>query len=120
MQVLGRLSELNKVTLVRIPEHQEIAGNHEAHRLAKEGTTEVPPSQITAIPFSVTKKKIIKKRLELEHHARWAACTGCRQSKMLMRYPLPSRATELLARSKLWFRSAVGLLIGHTTLRAHQ
>ena len=56
MQVLGRLSELNKVTLVRIPEHQAMAGNQEAHRLAKEGTTEVPPSQITAIPFSVTKK----------------------------------------------------------------
>jgi hypothetical protein len=37
---------------------------------------------------------------------------------MLMRYPLPSRANELLAMSKLRFRAAVGLLTVHTSLRA--
>jgi hypothetical protein len=49
----------------------------------------------------------------------WAACAGCRQSKMLMRYPLPSRANELLEMRRLRLRAAVGLLTGHTTLRAH-
>ena len=44
MQLLGRLSELNKVTLVRIPEHQGIPGNKETDS-----------------------KKLIKKHLELEH-----------------------------------------------------
>jgi hypothetical protein len=44
---------------------------------------------------------------------------GCPESKMLMRYPLPSRASELIAVSKLMLRAAVGLLIGHTTLTAH-
>jgi hypothetical protein len=38
---------------------------------------------------------------------------------MLMRYPLSSRANEFLAMSKLRLRAAVGLLTGHTTLRAH-
>jgi hypothetical protein len=36
-----------------------------------------------------------------------------------MRYSLPSRASELLAMNKLRLRAAVGLLTGHTSLRAH-
>ena len=36
-----------------------------------------------------------------------------------MRYPLPSRANELLVMRRLRPRAAVGLLTGHTTLRAH-
>jgi hypothetical protein len=69
--------------------------------------------------FVTYRKKLIKKHLELRHQARWAACTGCRQSKILMRYPLPSRANELLAVSRLRLRAAVGLLTGHTILTAH-
>jgi hypothetical protein len=38
---------------------------------------------------------------------------------MLMRYPLHSRADELLAMNNLRLRAAVGLLTGHTTLTAH-
>jgi ribonuclease HI len=64
MQVLEKLNEFNKVTLVWIPGHQGIPGNKESDRLAKEGTTEVPPNQFMAIPFSVG-KKLIKKQLEL-------------------------------------------------------
>ena len=88
--------------------------NEEADRLAKE----VPPNQSAAIPFSVG-KNLIKKQLEQKHQARWTACTGCRQSKVLMRYPLPSKANELLTMNKLRLRAAVGLLTGHTSLRAH-
>jgi hypothetical protein len=69
---------------------------------------EVPPNQFAAIPFSVG-KNLIKKQLEQKHQARWTARTGCRQSKVLMRYPLLSRANELLAMSKLRLRAAVGL-----------
>jgi hypothetical protein len=69
--------------------------------------------------FTPGKRKSIKEHLELRHQARWTACTGCRQSKVLKRYPLFSRANELLAMSKLRLRAAVGLLTGHTTLRAH-
>ena len=47
------------------------------------------------------------------------AGTCCRQSKMLMRSPLPNRAKELLAVSKLRLRAAVGLLTDHTSLRTH-
>jgi predicted Zn-ribbon and HTH transcriptional regulator len=36
-----------------------------------------------------------------------------------MRYLLPSRANELLAMNKMRLRAAVGLLTGHTSLRAH-
>lgn len=55
----------------------------------------------------------------MEHQARWAAGTGCRQSKMLMRYHLPGRGNELLPRSRLRLAAAVGLLTGHTVLRAY-
>jgi hypothetical protein len=99
MQVLEKLSKSNKVTLMWIPGHQGIPGNEEADRLAKEGAVEVPPNQFAAIPFSVG-KNVIKKQLEQRHRARWTTCTGYRQSKVLMRYPLSSRANELLAMNK--------------------
>ena len=38
---------------------------------------------------------------------------------MLVRYPLLGRADDLLAMSSLRLRTVVGLLTGHTTLRAH-
>ena len=94
-----------------------IPGNKEADWLAKAGAIKVPPNQFT-IAFSEG-KKLIKKQLDLEHQGRWAACTGCWQSEMLMRYPLSSRANELLAVSKLRLRAAVGLLTGKTALWAH-
>ena len=54
----------------------------------------------------------------LRHQDMWAACTGCRQSKILMRYHLSSRANELLGMNRLRLKAAVGLLTDHTTLRA--
>ena len=51
MQALGRLSALNKVTLVWIPRHQRIPGDKEADRLAKEEAIEVPSKQFTAVPL---------------------------------------------------------------------
>jgi hypothetical protein len=118
MQVLEKLSKSIKVTLMWIPGHQGIPGNEEADRLAKEWAVEVPPDQFAAIPFSVG-KNLIKKSLEQRHQARWTACTGSRKFKVLLRYPLPSRANELLAMNRLRLRAAVGLLTGHTSLRAH-
>ena len=38
---------------------------------------------------------------------------------MLIRYPVPNKRLELLAVSKLRLRTSVGLLTGHTSLRAH-
>ena len=78
----------------------------------------MPPSQTAVIPFSVG-KKLIKRHLELEHQAKWDACIGYRLSKILMGYLLPSTANEYLAMSSLRLRAAVGLLTGHTSLRAH-
>jgi hypothetical protein len=37
----------------------------------------------------------------------------------MMRYPLPSRANKLIAMSKFRLRAVIGLLTGHTRLRAH-
>ena len=51
MQVLGKLREFNKVTLVWIPRNQGIPANEEVDRLAKEGAIEVPPNQFNAILF---------------------------------------------------------------------
>jgi ribonuclease HI len=118
MQVLEKLTKFNKVTLMRIPGHQGIPGNEEANRLAKEGAVEVPPNQFAAIHFSAG-ENLIKKQLEEKHQTRWTACTGCRQSKVLISYPLSSRANELLAMSKFSLRAAVGLLTGHPSQRTH-
>jgi hypothetical protein len=118
MQMLGKISEFNKVTLVWIPGLQGIPANEEAVKPAKEATIEVPPNQFIVIPFCVG-RKLIMKQLELRHQTRWTAYTGCRQSKMLMRYPLPSRPNDSLLMNNLKLGAAVGLLTGHTSLRAH-
>jgi ribonuclease HI len=118
VQGLEKLSKSNKVTLMWIPGHQGIPGNEEADKLVKEGAVEVPPNHFAAMPFSVG-KNVIKKQMEQKHRARWTACTGYRQSKVLKRYPLPSRANQFLTINKLRLRAAVGLLTGHTSLRAH-
>ena len=100
------------------PGHQGIPTNEEADRLTKEGANEVPANPNSTMPFTV-RKKLNKKQLELEHQPRWAACTGGRQSKMLMGYPLSGTANELMAMSRLRFRADLVLLTGDTTLRAH-
>jgi hypothetical protein len=84
---------------------QGIPCSEEADRLAKEGAVEVSPNQFVAIPFSVG-KNIIKKQLEQKHRDRWTAGTEYRQSKVLMSYPLPSRASELLAMNRSRLRIA--------------
>jgi hypothetical protein len=111
MQMLGKLSEYNNVTLVWIPGHQG------SRQTGQGRATEVPPNQFIALSFSVS-KKLIKKQLELRHQDRCTACNDCQQSG-LMQYPLPSRASKLPAMSKLRLRAAVGMLTGHTSLTAH-
>jgi hypothetical protein len=54
-----------------------------------------------------------------KHLKRWKACKGYRRSKMLMSEPHPNRAKELQAMIRPEIKGTVGLLIGHTTLRAH-
>jgi hypothetical protein len=63
---------------------------------------------------------LIRYSFSLKYHARWNTCTGYLQSTMLIRYPLSSKSNELLEMSRLMHRAAVGLLTGHTTLRAHK
>jgi hypothetical protein len=54
-----------------------------------------------------------------KHLNKQKACKGCRQSKMLMSEPQPSRAKELQALIRPKIKGTAGLLTGHTTLRAH-
>jgi len=117
MQVLEKLTGSNTVTLVWIPEHHGIPGNEEADKLAKEGT-KVPSDHTIGIPFAVG-KEVIMSHLREEHMNRWKTCTGCYQSNMLMSEPPQRRAKELQAMLRLQLKVAVGLLTGHTTLRAH-
>jgi len=117
MQVLEKLTGSNTVTLVQIPEHHGIPGNEDTDKLANEGT-KVPSDQTVGIPFAVG-KEVITSHLRQEHLNRWKTCTGCYQSKMFMREPLQRTAKELQAMLRSQIKVAVGLLTGHTTLRAH-
>ena len=58
-------------------------------------------------------------QLRQKHLNKWKAYKGYHQSKMLMSEPQPSRAKELQAMTRPNMKGAVGLLTGHTTLRAH-
>ena len=85
--------------------------------MAKEGT-KVPSDQTVGIPFAVG-KEVIMSHLRQEHLNRWETCTVSYESKMLMSEPLQRTAKELQAMLRSQFGRAVGLLTGHTTLRAH-
>ncbi|XP_046145450.1 uncharacterized protein LOC123988743 [Osmia bicornis bicornis] len=118
MQTLSQLSKLNKITLIWTPGHQGVQGNEIADGLAKLGTLESPVQQIVGVPF-VLGKKHIKENLERQHLASWTEETGCRQAKLLIQQPSVGRTNELVAMSRAKIRTCIGLLTGHTTLRAH-
>ena len=101
----------------RSPRHQGIPGNEEAIRMAKEGASEPLLGHTAGIPF-IVETEFITRYSGPEHQASFDVCNGGRQSKTLMRYPLPSRANELLAMSRLRLGVAVGPVTGHTALRA--
>jgi hypothetical protein len=117
MQLLEKLIESNKVTLVQIPGHQGIPGNEEADKLAQEGTNGVPSDHTADIPC-IMDKEVIRSHLRVEHLDRWTTCKGCHQSKTLMSELRPSRTKELQAMIRQKLRVSVGLLTGCTTLRA--
>jgi len=98
-------------------EHYGITINEEADELVKAGTKGFPSDQTGGIPF-VVGKAVIKSHLKQEHLNRWKTCKGCRQSKTLMSETLSSRTKELQAMSTEKLKVTVGLLTGHTALRA--
>lgn len=79
-----------------------------------------PKSLLTTLfgtPFAVG-EEVIMSHLRPEHLNKWKTCTGCYQPKMLMGERVQRRAKELHAMLRSQLRVAVGLLTGHTTLRA--
>jgi hypothetical protein len=86
--------------------------------LAEEGTNGVPSDQAVNIPC-VVGKEVIWSHLRQEHPNRWKTCEGCHHLNTLMSEPLPSRKKELHAMRRQKLYVAVGILKGHTTLRAN-
>jgi len=74
--------------------------------------------KLFGIPFAVG-KEVKLSHLRPEHLNKWKTCAGCYQPKMLMSEHVQRRAKELQAMLRSQLRVAVGLLTGHTTLRAH-
>jgi hypothetical protein len=95
--VLGKLSEFNSHFSVDT-QALRISGNDVADKLAKEGAIEVSPNYTHQC-----RQKAHQEAFGTE--ASGQVCTGCRQSKMLMRYPLSRRANELQAMSKFRLRA---------------
>jgi len=113
MQVLEELTGSHKIPLVWMTAHHAILGN-EGDKFVEEGTNKVPSDQTVGIPSVVREGHLRHKHLN-----RWEACKVCRQSKMLRREYQLSRAKELQAMNRPKIKGTVGLLTGHTTLRAH-
>ena len=77
----------------------------------------VPSDQIVGTSLAVG-KEVITSLLRQKYLCRWKAGKGCRQSKTLVSEPMASRTKYLQAMSRSKLKVAVGLLTGHTTLRA--
>jgi ribonuclease HI len=117
-QALEKLIGSIKVTLAWVPGHYGIPGNEEPDKLSEKGTNGFPSYQMFDIPF-VVGKEVIWSHLRREHLNRWKTCEVCCHSNTVMSETLPSRKKELQAMSRQKLKVAVGMLKGHTTLRAN-
>jgi len=115
LQALGKLSGL-KVTFLWTLGHQGIWGNEEADTLARYGANKDPVGQVTGVTFTAGKEGI-RGYLQQEHPTGWIATSWLPPVQDALE-SLPSRASELLALSRLRLKLAVWLLTGHTTLKA--
>lgn len=119
--VLNELGARNRVKLVWVPGHQNIAGNEKVDQLAKRGSAQplTGPEPAIGIPLGAVKGEV-KRLLHQWHSEHWRESPRMESAKaFLSKGPSKHEAHCLLNMSKHDIRIVTGLVTGHCQMRKH-
>ncbi|MCP4831423.1 MAG: hypothetical protein GY886_04310 [Gammaproteobacteria bacterium] len=119
-EALQGISARNKVTLVWVPGHSDVAGNERADELARQGSAEafMGPEPVLGIAASAI-KGAFKNWCWEQHKRSWSSCVNCRQSKQFLQEPSVKKGKILLRLDRIHLRVVTGILTGHNLLQSH-
>jgi hypothetical protein len=119
-QSLIQLARHNRVQLIWVPGHEDIAGNETADLLARTGSEHpfTGPEPSCGISIGVA-KTAVRDWTNRKHMKQWESTTGLKEAKGLISGPSARRTKDLLKLNKDQLRWIVGLFTGHCHLRGH-
>jgi ribonuclease HI len=116
-QSLIQLARQNRVQLVWVPGHEEIAGNELVDQLSRLGSEHPFTGPEPACGISIGDAKgAVSNWLNREHIKHWESIFGLRQAKEIISGPSAKRTRDLVRDQLRWI---VGLLTGHCHLNGH-
>ena len=117
---MEKLAEENQVKLIWVPGHQDITGNEEADKLAKNGAPNPLSGPEPGCPIAYTMvKKSLAQWIDVNQKKRWEKTRGCNHSKKLLKKPLQKQTREILRMCRKEARNITAFLTGHGNFRGH-
>lgn len=115
-----RLAKTNRVSLLWVPGHSDIAGNEGADRWANIGAKNplIGPEPTCGVSYSLARGSV-QRWVAKEHQKHWERTDGNVQAKRMMRSPSERNASDALKMCRKELRKVVGFITGHWEFRGH-